>query len=71
MNKTQVNTTNNDFRIFKDNHREKLYCLYGMYADMKMYANDLANMVSFDKICENQFKEFLNSSSLVDEDSIE
>ena len=53
-------SVNTVFDKFKTHHSELLYKMYGMYADMKMSADDLANMVSFDEFCRCQFEEQLD-----------
>ena len=58
---------NRDPELFKKYHKDKLYQMYGWYADMKMSIDDLENMVSFDEFCNIQFGELLNNSIPVDD----
>ena len=60
MNNMTLYSINTDLDKFKTHHIELIYKMYGMYADMKISADDLANMVSFNEFCQCQFEEQLN-----------
>ena len=60
MNRMMLYSINTDLDKFKTYHSDLLYKMYGMYADIKMNADDLSNMVSFDEFCQCQFEEHLN-----------
>lgn len=62
---------NRDPELFKKYHRDKLYEMYGMYADIKMYCDDLDNMVPFDEFCNIQFEEVLKDSYPMDDNIID
>ena len=71
MKEMTLYAANRDPELFKTYHRDKLYQMYGWYADMKMSIDDLENMVPFDEFCEIQFEELLKNSISVDETLID
>lgn len=59
MKEMTLYAANRNLELFKDYHRDKLYQMYGWYADMKMSIDDLGNMVPFDEFSSIQFEEQL------------